>query len=137
MDTREKIAYLKGLAEGLKIEGDSKLLLSAVIDVLEGITAELDDIIDDMEELQDEVDAISDDLDDLTEELEDGDFDEEDDDDEDDDDDEEIDGYIEFVCPHCGRHILFDIDSFNADGDHKCSCGAALFTDEEDDEDDE
>ena len=131
MDAREKIAYLKGLAEGLKIDGDNKLLFGAIVDVLEEIAAEMDDILDDVEDLQEEVDSISDDLEDLVEELD------AQDDVDDEDADEEIDGYIEFVCPQCDRHILFDIDSFNADEAHKCSCGASLFADDDEDEEDE
>ncbi len=121
----EKIAYLKGLMDGLKIEGDLKLVLGATVDVLCEINSEVEAISIDTQELQDDVDDIADALDELVEDL----F-EEDDDDEDEDEDE-AEGYIELTCPKCDRQILFDIESFNADEDHLCSCGAELFTDEE------
>ena len=48
MEITEKVAYLKGLAEGMELDTDKKegKLLSAIIDVLEDIALELEDIQD-------------------------------------------------------------------------------------------
>ncbi|MGI5898604.1 MAG: CD1247 N-terminal domain-containing protein [Christensenellales bacterium] len=121
----EKIAYLKGLAAGLKIEGDFKMILDATVDILSEINSAVDGLVIDVEELQDDFDDMEDSLDELVDDL----F-EEDEEDSKYDDEDEIEGYIELVCPKCSRHVLFDIESFNADDDHLCSCGADLFTEE-------
>ena len=46
MEITEKVAYLKGLAEGMELNTDKKegKLLAAIIDVLEDIALELSDI---------------------------------------------------------------------------------------------
>ena len=48
MEITEKVAYLKGLAEGMELDTGKKegKLLSAIIDVLEDIALELQDIED-------------------------------------------------------------------------------------------
>ena len=53
MTVSEKVAYIKGLAEGLGIDGESKQgkLFGAIIDVLEDIAYELEDINDSVEEV--------------------------------------------------------------------------------------
>ena len=111
---KEKVAYLKGLAEGMNIggEGQGKLLnamistmdeMADAIDENEAAMAEIDECLDD---IYDELDNI----DDYLSDDEDEDEDEEDDDEayEDEDDDEDGDGLIEYECPHCGTVIFFD-----------------------------
>ncbi len=64
MTTSEKVAYLKGLAEGLglgKTTKEEKLLL-AMIDVLETIAEDIDKLEENALGLGEEIDAISDDL---------------------------------------------------------------------------
>ena len=53
MEITEKVAYLKGLAEGMELDTEKKegKLLSAIIDVLEDIALELEDIQDEQAEL--------------------------------------------------------------------------------------
>ena len=67
MTVTEKVAYLKGLAEGLGIEEDSKegKLLKAVMDVLADLAVSVEDLEDYTAELTEQVDAIDEDLDDL------------------------------------------------------------------------
>ena len=67
MEITEKVAYLKGLAEGMELDTEKKegKLLSAIIDVLEDIALELEDIHDETSELADGLDAVSDDLEDV------------------------------------------------------------------------
>ncbi|MBP8640887.1 MAG: hypothetical protein KBI01_08330 [Oscillospiraceae bacterium] len=64
MTTSEKVAYLKGLAEGLGLDKENKQdkLLSAIIDVLEAVALDIEDLEENALDLGDEIDAISDDL---------------------------------------------------------------------------
>lgn len=134
MEIAEKVAYLKGLLEGMELDTGKKegKLLSAIIDVLEDIALELQDIEEEQAELSDGLDAVSDDLEDV-EDLVFDEYDEDDDDDEEFDDDEDCyattcptceetiyfdesileDG--EVVCPNCGENLEFDLDSLDED----------------------
>ncbi len=143
MEITEKVAYLKGLAEGMELDAGKKegKLLAAIIDVLEDIALELKDIEDAQEELGDGLDAVSDDLEDV-EDLLYG------DDDEDDDEEDEYElgdlGEDEecyaTTCHTCEETIYFD-ESVLADGQVICpNCGEKLefdLGDLEDGEDDE
>ena len=67
MEIMEKVAYLKGLAEGMELDTGKKegKLLSAIIDLLEDIALEIEDIEDEQAELSEGLDAVSDDLEDV------------------------------------------------------------------------
>ena len=67
MEISQKVAYLKGLAEGLALDTDTKegKLIAAIIDVLDDIALEIADMKADQEELYDGLDAVSDDLEDV------------------------------------------------------------------------
>ena len=136
MEITEKVAYLKGLAEGMELNTDKKegKLLAAIIDVLEDIALELSDIQDAQEELGDGLDAVSDDLEDVEDLLYGEDEDEEEYELDDLGEDEECyattcptceetiyfdesvleDG--EVVCPNCGEKLEFDLESLDEDG---------------------
>ena len=119
----DRVAYLKGLAEGMEIAEDSKLgkLVLAMIDVLGDTAAEIKRLENKHDELDEYVDSIDEDLAEVEEIL----FDEEDDEDEDEDEDDEL---IECECPHCGNTIYFDAESFDLADDHSCpNCGKPLF----------
>lgn len=128
MEITEKVAYLKGLAEGMELNTDKKegRLLSAIIDVLEDIALELNDIEDAQEELGEGLDAVSDDLEDVEDLL----YGEDEDDDEDgeyelDDLGEDEDCYAT-TCPTCEETIYFD-ESVLEDGEVVCpNCGEKL-----------
>ena len=64
MTTSEKVAYLKGLADGLGLDKENKQdkLLSAIIDVLEAVALDIEELEENALDLGDEIDAISDDL---------------------------------------------------------------------------
>ena len=55
MEITEKVAYLKGLAEGMELDTEKKegKLLAAIIDVLDDIALELEDMKDYADELGD------------------------------------------------------------------------------------
>ena len=64
MDICEKIAYIKGLAEGLSLDNDSKegKILNAIIDLLGDITEEICDIEDACDDMSEQIDAVDEDL---------------------------------------------------------------------------
>ena len=101
MEISEKVAYLKGLAEGLALDTESKegKLIAAIIDVLDDMSEKFEDLEDELCDVEDGLDAVSDDLCEVEEAL----YELEDDDDEydaDEDDDEE---YFETTCPSARR----------------------------------
>ena len=129
MTTSEKVAYLKGLAEGYGTDPATKegKLLATIMDILEDLALDLDDLGADVAELGDGLDAVSDDLEDVEDILF-GDP-EEDDDEEDDEEGEPWDGktvFYECQCPSCGETITFDEDVLQK-GSIQCpACGESL-----------
>ena len=138
MGISEKVAYLQGLAEGMKLDestNEGKLLL-AILDVLNDMAEEFADVEDEIVDLEDGLDAVSDDLNDLEEFL----YDESADEDDEEDDDDEL---FVTTCPECEEEVVFD-ESVLEDGEVICpNCGATLEFDLSDlanataDEDDE
>ena len=129
MTISEKVAYLKGLAEGLDLDTEKSKegkLISVMIGILEEIALDLEDLQEVADELGEEVDAISDDLSDVEDFV----FDEYDDDDEDDD-------FFEVECPTCGAEIDIDEDVLAA-GVVECpACGDKFALDLSDEEEDD
>ena len=120
MEILEKVAYMKGLAEGLGLDVKSKegKLLKVIMDILDDVALELQDIRDEQEDLEAGLDAVSEDLADVEEYLYDL-----DEDDEDDDGEGEV---YQTTCPNCGEEIFFDEDIL-ADGSVLCpKCGEEL-----------
>ena len=114
MEILEKVAYMKGLAEGLGLDTKSKegKLLTVMIDILDDIALELRDIREDQGELEEALDAVSDDLSDVEACLY-----------ESEDEDEEV---YETTCPNCEEEIFFD-ETILADGCVECpNCGEKL-----------
>ena len=156
MSLKERVAYLKGLAEGLGVDSESKegKLFSNIIDILSAMAEEIQELSENALDIGEELDAISDDLADVEEFLFDDDYDNEDDDDDDyffgdfDDDDDYDDDEcdcefcrgedfsLEIECPNCGADIELS-ESDLTSGLATCgSCGEKLELDF-DDEDDE
>jgi DNA-directed RNA polymerase subunit RPC12/RpoP len=148
MSVTEKIAYLKGLAEGLGVDGKSKegKLLAAVIDVLDGLTREVSELGENALDLGEEIDVLSTDLSEIEELL----FDDEDEDDDEDDDacdcdccraedDDDEDFDYAVACPSCGEDIVLKEADLAAGGIVCPKCGEKLEYDfqEVDDGDDE
>ena len=120
MEISEKVAYLKGLAEGLALDTETKegKLIAAIIDVLDEMSIRFEDIDDNLVDLEDGLDAVSDDLSEVEETLY-----EMDDDDEELDDDAE---YFETTCPVCQEEIVFDENTLDS-GEIRCpNCGEKL-----------
>ena len=147
MNICEKVAYLKGLMEGLTIDVESKegKLFAAIVDVLEDMAYEIEDLGENALDIGDELDAISADLEDVENEVFGCDCDDDDccccDDDDDDccccDCDEE-DYVYEVNCPACGADVIAE-ESDLMNGEMDCpACGEHLeFDFEEIEEDDE
>ena len=144
MEILEKVAYLKGLAEGLGVDASTKegKLFTTMLDILDDVALELKDLADAQSELEEGLDAVSDDLNDVECYLFEDDEDEEEDDEEEDEeeDDGEADGdsdVYETTCPNCEENILFD-ESVLEQGYVECpNCGEKLEFDLEHPEDEE
>ena len=122
MELFEKVAYLKGLAEGLALDTETKegKLIAAIIDVLDDMSAELAVMQEELYDVEDGLDAVSDDLSEVEEVLYEA-LEDEDEDDEDDDVE-----WFETTCPVCEEEILFDEDELEA-GEILCpNCGEKL-----------
>lgn len=118
MTVTEKVAYLKGLIEGMDFDKDDKetKVLNAVLDVLEDLALTVSDLDDEMELVTEQLDAVDEDLADLEEVF----YDEAEDCCCDDDD------MYEVVCPNCGETVYFD-EEIILDGEAECpSCGELL-----------
>lgn len=108
MTLTEKVAYLKGLAEGLALD-ESKpenKVINAMLDVLDDLALTVADLEDGMDIISEQLDAVDEDLDELEGFV----YDEFDDDCDCgccDDDDEE---YYDVECPTCGEVIEIDAD---------------------------
>lgn len=129
MGVSEKVAYLKGLMEGMKLDesSDNGKLFKAIVDVLDEISLEIEDLTDEVTELGDGLDVLSDDLSDIE-----GIVYEDDDEDGDDDEEEDDEPTYATTCPECEEEILFDAD-YLEDGVIICpNCGARLEFDAED-----
>ena len=131
MEILEKVAYMKGLAEGLGLDTKSKegKLLTVMMDILDDIALELRDLSDGQGELEEALDAVSDDLSDVEGYLYemDGEYEEE-------DDEEDEDGEVyATTCPNCEEEIFFD-ETILEDGGVECpNCGEKLNFDLEED----
>ena len=130
MGITEKVAYLKGLADGLGLDKDTKegKLFAAIIDVLDDMALEIEDMQELQMELSEGLDAVSDDLEDIEdivyEEWEDDD-DYEDEDEEDEEEEDSEDCYAT-TCPTCEEEIFFD-ESILEEGEVICpNCGERL-----------
>ena len=124
MTLTEKVAYLKGLAEGLDLDKDTKeaKIFEAMFDILEDMALTVTDIDEDLSAVEDLVDAIDEDLDELEEYI----FDDEDFDDDCDCcccDDEEL---YEVECPLCGEEILLDDEMLDEEIIECPGCGERL-----------
>ena len=112
MTVTEKVAYLKGLAEGLALDENKPetKIINAMMDVLDELALTVSDLEDGMDLISEQLDAVDEDLDELEgfvyEELDGCDCDCDDCDCDDCYDDEEE--YYDVECPSCGENICVD-----------------------------
>ncbi len=109
MTLTEKVAYLKGLAEGLALD-ESKpeiKVIKAMMDILDDLALTVADLEDGLDLVSEQLDAVDEDLDELEgfvyEELDDCDCCCDDCDDEDEE-------FYDVECPSCGEVICVDRD---------------------------
>lgn len=116
---KERLAYLKGLAEGLNVGQGSPegRVLVGMLDVMNEMARTLDRLTMMQEQLEEYIEAVDDDLTDLEEEL----YDELDEDEFEYDADLELDEddtgieYLEMSCPSCKETVFVDEDVFRGD----------------------
>ena len=113
MEMFEKVAYLKGLAEGLALDTETKegKLIAAIIDVLDDMCEELAAMQEELFDMEDGLDAVSDDLSEVEEVLYELIEDEE-------DDEDELEAG-EIICPNCGAKLEFDLSDLAAECDEE------------------
>ncbi|HHV78957.1 MAG TPA: AraC family transcriptional regulator [Firmicutes bacterium] len=93
-DLKARVAYLRGLAEGMKLESSSPngKLLHEVITVLDQVADAISELNDTADDIDEYLEKLDDDLRELEEEV----YGEE--------------GVIEVTCPHCGETVCVDED---------------------------
>ncbi len=132
MTVTEKVAYLKGLVEGLDFDKDEKetKVINAVLDVLEDLALAVSDLDDEIVVVTVQLDAVDEDLADLEEIF----YEEYDDCDCCCDDDCDCccdDDLYEIECPNCGEMIYLD-EEIILEGSIDCpACGELLEFNEE------
>lgn len=139
MTLTEKVAYLKGLVEGIGVDETTNQgkIMKAVLDVLDDMAFTVSDLEDSTSELYEEVEAIDEDLTALEEDYYAG---------LDDDDDDDCccgedcdccdDDVYEVKCPNCNEEICIDGTILDA-GEIECPNCGELLTFEFDDEDED
>ncbi|MBQ9680371.1 MAG: hypothetical protein IJV48_06805 [Ruminococcus sp.] len=130
MNLTERIAYIRGLAEGLKLDEskDEVKVINAIIDLLEDMAYDVVEIEDVVDEVCDQVDEIDEDLAEVEEELYGEDYEDDwyDDDDDDFDPFDDDEAYYEVTCPACGETTIVDEDAL-IEGELDCPmCGAEI-----------
>jgi DNA-directed RNA polymerase subunit RPC12/RpoP len=150
---KERVAYLKGLAEGMQISDSTNegKLLKAIIDVLEDVAIAVDDVEEVQEQLSEQVDEMDEDLAEIESILYDEEYecDECSDDEDEEEDDEDDDAVAEFDCPHCGKSITLEASDINEDSiacphckkeieiEWTCDCEECADCDDDEDDDTE
>ena len=127
MTISEKVAYLKGLAEGLELDTEKSKegkLISVMIGILEEVAMSIEDLEENDLDLGEEIDVLSDDLADVEDIVYGIDEDEDEDFDED---------FFEVECPTCEEPIVIDEEAL-AEGVVQCpNCGDKFSMDLSDD----
>lgn len=121
MNLTEKVAYLRGLAEGLGLDAENKetKIINAIIDLLDDLTLTVADNEDELALITEQLDAVDEDLDALESYV----YDDECECDCGSDDFDEDDLY-ELECPNCKETVCFDSSIFDSEEPLTCpACG--------------
>ena len=113
----DRVSYLKGLAEGLKLDTEKNegKLIEKMLELLSDMAAEMDELRHDHEDLDEYVESIDSDLSELEDMIY-------------GDEEDEDDSLVEYTCPHCGEEMTFEVDNFDFDEDYLCpNCHKPLF----------
>ena len=117
MNITEKVAYIRGLMEGLKLDesDDTVKVIKAVIDVLDDIALTVADLDDEVELIGAQLDEVDDDLAALEDEFY-----------EDYSDEDYGEDMFEVVCPACGETVYFEDSALDDDYVVCPACGEKL-----------
>lgn len=123
-DLSSRVAYLKGLAEGLNLEAESKegRLLKAILDVLGEFAEEVESLRGRVDEQEEYLEDLDEDVAELEQRVL---------------ETEEEEGFVEVQCPHCGETVSFAEEEFSEEGSMqlRCpNCGELIYRDEEGEE---
>jgi DNA-directed RNA polymerase subunit RPC12/RpoP len=117
----ERVAYLRGLAEGLGIgreSGEGRVLLE-ISDVLQDVARGISEMESRVIEHEERLDSIDEDLAAVEEDLYEDEFD-----------------CVDVECPHCKETVCLDAELLDDDLEMCCpNCGRAIFSTERDGED--
>ena len=138
MENIEKVAYLRGMLEGMKFDADSDMgkIVLKLIDIVDDLAHDLTDAEERADVMADYIDELDHDLGEVEEYVYGDDCDCCDDDDcdcccDDDDDDDDL---YELECPNCGDKIYITEDMLN--GSIECpNCNTKIDDIEVEDED--
>lgn len=124
MTVSERVAFLRGLLEGLELDENDKTtkVINAIVDTLDDIACEIQDLNDVTDELGDYIEEVDECLGDVEEYV----YDDCDCDCDccDCDGDENC---VEVTCPACGEDICIDVDAIDENGQVECpACGELL-----------
>lgn len=115
MGVSERVAYLRGLAEGMGLFSDKKegKFYEELLNCLEELSGEVEFIAEDQADLEDYVDE----MDEALSEVEDIIFDEEEEDDDFEDYEfDPLDKYIETNCPECDETVGYFDETYDQEG---------------------
>jgi hypothetical protein len=127
MKNTERVAYIRGLAEGLELDESKKevKVLNAIIDLLDDIALSMSELEDNVNDMADQLDAVDEDLGSLEDDFYDDGEDSEDDE-EDSDDDDDCECCYEVTCPSCHETVCLSEDIIQ-NGQMECpNCGETL-----------
>ena len=116
-DLTNRAAYLKGLADGMKLDKETNegRLLSEILDFLTDVADEIDAIDQEQGFIADKIDDIEDDIDVIADELFCDEYDDYDEDDE-----------FQITCEACGEEIILSSEDL-LDGEIYCpNCGEVI-----------
>ncbi|MBO8153558.1 CD1247 N-terminal domain-containing protein [Thermovirga sp.] len=133
MKSKERIAYLQGLLDGLKVEGEeTKKIYEAIVEALKALSYEIEEheevLMEQQEflgELADYCEQLEEDITNLEETAQ-GEWE-----DEDYEDEEELD-YPSVTCPECGYLFFYDPEEYEEGEQLQCpECGFLMDIPEE------
>ncbi len=128
MTISERISYVKGLADGMKLDTESNegKLIAAILDILGDISEEIDAINEEQFNIADQLDEVDEDLSTLEEII----YDDEECDGDCDCCDEDCDccddDLYEVTCPNCNDVIYLDAEMLEEEGITCPNCGTDL-----------